>query len=274
MQQKVILLLIDGLHYHKGRAMMGFLEHLVESKKAWCRKIKTELPTLSRPAYEVVLTGTPAFDNGITSNYIVRRSREKSVFQIAKEKDLVTAAAAYYWFSELYNRAPFDHLQDREYEDDNGFIRWGKFYFEDDYPDSHLILDGEVLRRKYDPHFLLIHPMGLDYVGHRYGCESKEYAEKIIQMDSILSRFLPLWMELDYQVLITGDHGMNAFGQHGGTGEDERIVPLWGIGSVLENRQFPQEISQLCIAPLLCQLLNIPKSKKMVDISSSGMTFC
>ena len=64
---------------------MGYLHHLVEKGKAARFKVKSELPSMSRPLYEVLLTGTPAFQNGITSNHVVRLSHEEN-FSSNQEK--------------------------------------------------------------------------------------------------------------------------------------------------------------------------------------------
>ena len=93
------------------------MQHLVENRIAALYQVQTELPTLSRPLYEVILTGTKACQNGVTHNFIIRRSHEVSIFELAKSQGLKTAAAAYSWISELYNRAPFEPYNDREQTD-------------------------------------------------------------------------------------------------------------------------------------------------------------
>jgi hypothetical protein len=45
-------------------------------------------------------------EHGVIPNLVVRRSIRPNVFQSAVEAAKITAAAACYWFSELYNRAP------------------------------------------------------------------------------------------------------------------------------------------------------------------------
>lgn len=262
MNNKVIFIIVDALSLRASKRM-GYMMHLVEEKKAFFCGVKAELPTLSRPLYEVLLTGTPCYKNNITNNMIVRRSTEKSVFELCKENGLKTAAAAYHWISELYNRAPFEHIRDREQKDETQNIQHGKFYFEDQYPDSHLFLDAEVLREEYDPNFLLIHPMGVDYAGHQFGGNSKEYYESAIRMDFILGMFIPTWQQLGYKIVVTADHGMHDMGFHGGLDECERMVPLWIIGQDINAGNLVEPLPQLQIAPLLCKLLGIEPSDIM-----------
>lgn len=264
MNQKVILVVIDGLQYETARTQMGFLNHLVEKEKAAHLKVISELPSMSRPLYEVLLTGTPSSVNGITSNQAVRLSTQKSLFHLTKEQGLRNGAAAYYWVSELYNRAPFHFVEDRLQADATKAIQYGSFYFEDAYPDSHLIIDAEIIRKQYDPHFLYIHPMGLDHAGHLYGSDSKQYRGKAIEMDVILANLLPDWMATGYQIIITSDHGMNQDGQHGGTGDEERHVPFYAIGSAFQSGPHDCEMPQLAVAPLICKLLGLKPSEAMI----------
>ncbi|MCC3374304.1 alkaline phosphatase family protein [Cohnella sp. REN36] len=258
--QKVVMVVLDGLRYDAARRYLGFMEHLVEHGNAVCRQVRSELPSLSRPLYEVLLTGTPAYRNGITANSIVRQSRERSLFHLASEAGLTTAAAAYHWVSELYNAAPFHPLTDRHQHDPARPIQHGMFYFEDHYPDSHLFADAEHLRRAHDPDFLYIHSMNIDDDGHKFGGESKEYAGAVRIADSILAMLVPQWLSEGYLVVVTADHGMSAEGQHGGTDAAERLVPFYLLGRAAELLQRAEEdspIPQLQVMPYMCSLLGL-----------------
>lgn len=263
---KVIFVLIDGMKYDTALECMGFMNHLVEHKKASRYKIRTEMPTLSKPMYETILTGVVPSEHLITSNRTCRLSKEKSIFNLARDNNLTTAAAAYYWMSELYNSAPFDYANDVIQNDVKKAIQHGIFYFEDVYPDSHLIAQGEYLRKTYSPDFLLIHTMGVDDAGHKYGGNSAEYKDKVITVDGILSMLIDEWIsDENTVVIVTADHGMTELGQHGGTTKIERTVPLYLIGKSINDKKIvDQEMSQLNIGPTVCKLLNIEPSLKMV----------
>lgn len=261
-QSKVIFLLLDGLRFDVARVALGYLGHLVEVGQASFYRIQAELPSVSRPVYEVLMTGTPSSVNGITSNHTIRLSNQISLFHLAQRQGQTTAAAAYYFFSELYNSAPFNRMKDREQHDLEQPIQHGRFYWDDRYPDSHLFADAEALRRDYHPDFMVVHPGGIDHAGHQYGGESREYRNQAIAIDDLLAQFLPLWMS-DYQIVITADHGMNADGQHGGTSPAEREVPLFCIIPRFQPGVYDQLLSQLAIAPLVCRLLNLTRSEKM-----------
>lgn len=270
MKSRVILVILDGLRFDVAQTSMGYLSHLVEYQQASLYKVQAELPTLSRPLYEVLLTGTPVSLNGITANDVVRLSTQTSLFHLATQQGLTTAAAAYSWFSELYNRSPFLSSRDRQQHNSTFPIQHGIFYWQDSYPDSHLLADAEVLRRDWDPDFLLVHPMGIDDAGHRYGSDSQDYRGQAIAMDSLLSHYIPSWREAGYQIVITADHGMNSDGQHGGTLPDVRDVPLVGIGREFTPGIYLETVSQLAIAPLICQMLGLSPPPAMHSVSVPG----
>lgn len=253
-----ILILCDALRYDTAVAGMGYLGHLVESKLASLYKVTGELPSMSRPMYETVHTGLPASEHGIVSNSIVRRSTRPNIFQSVTGAGKVTAAAAYCWFSELYNRAPYDPISDKEVDDENLLIQHGRFYSEDAYPDLELFNSAANLVRRFSPDYLLVHPMGMDYHGETFGSDSSEYRNQAIKQDMWLAPLIMEWKERGYTILVTGDHGINRDGAHGGTTLEQREVPLFVIQPNGQGAgDTGQTISQMQIAPTVLNLLDI-----------------
>lgn len=259
MNNKIILVVLDGLNYQVARDCMGYLNGLIEQQRATLYKVQSELPSLSRPLYECLLTGVRPVESGIVNNHIVRLSNHDSVFSLAKHQGKVTAAAAYHWVSELYNRAPFDPVRDRFTNDDNFNIQHGCFYHWDHYPDEALFLDGEYLRRTHQPDFLLIHPMNIDDVGHKFGLDSRQYRNCARHADVILSNYVEQWLAAGYQIMVTSDHGMNNDLTHGGILPQERDVPLFVIGDKFTHQDCHVEQTEIC--GTVCQLLNLNHNK-------------
>ena len=114
---KVVMVLSDGLRDDTAAEQMGYLEHLVEANLATRYTVIAEMPTMSRPLYETVHTGVPVSEHGVITNSVVRRSNMPNVFQVAVENGKTTAAAAYSWYSELYNCVPYDRIDHREVDD-------------------------------------------------------------------------------------------------------------------------------------------------------------
>ena len=258
--RKAILVILDGLSYSVAEHAMGHLHALSIAGRGALYRTQCELPALSRPLYECILTGVPPIESGVVHNDVVRLSTERSVFHYAREAGLSTAAAAYHWVSELYNRAPFHAASDRHSETPDLPIQHGHFYYEDLYPDSHLFADAESLRLRHRPDFLLVHPMNIDDAGHKHGLDSSRYRNAARRADVLLAEYLQRWLDDDYQVLITADHGMNGDRSHNGLLPEEREVPLFVLGSAfsLDPAAQPKQ-TELC--GTLCELLGVPHDK-------------
>lgn len=256
MSDKVILVVLDGLSYQVAHHCMGYLNGLIEADRATLYKMECELPSMSRPLYECILTGIAPVNSGIVNNEIVRLSHFDSIFSLAQKAGKTTAAAAYYWVSELYNRSPFVATRDRFTNDKQLAIQHGCFYQADHYPDDHLFIDAEYLRTEHSPDFLLIHPMNIDDTGHKFGLDSSQYRNSARKADIILANYLPSWIEQGYQIIITSDHGMNNDHSHGGTLPEERSVPLFVIGERFSH-QAACRVEQTALCGTVCALLGV-----------------
>lgn len=262
MNNQVILVILDGLNYQVACQCMGYLQGLVARQRACLYSVTCELPAMSRPLYECLLTGVAPVDSGIVNNQIVRRSQQDSVFSLARQQGKVTAAAAYHWFSELYNQAPYQAQQQRMTDDIKLNIQHAIFYHWDHYPDEAVFLDAEYLRQRYNPDFLLIHSMNIDDTGHKSGLDSSQYRNCARMADNLLSGFIDNWLSQGYQIMITSDHGMNNDHSHCGILPEERTVPLFLLGDkfTLQATTAPV-IPQTTIFGLICQLLQLEHQK-------------
>ncbi|MBW3601429.1 MAG: alkaline phosphatase family protein [Actinobacteria bacterium] len=261
---KLVLVLCDGLRDDTARTQMGYLEHTVAVRRASRMTALAELPTLSRPCYEAIHAGVGCAEHGVTTNHLPRRSVVPNVFGLAVAAGRTTAAAAYYWFSELYNGAPFDDDADREVDDPKRAIQHGRFYRDESTPDGETCAAASMLTRRWDPDYLLVHPMGLDYRGHRDGAGSREYRTHATHLDELLAALVPQWLASGRTVVLTADHGHDDDRSHGGTSPAVRRVPLY----VLPRRgraagDTGRVVSQLRLAPTICAALGIRSAPTM-----------
>ena len=266
LDKKVILVMIDAQGFETAVLRAGFFEHLAESGLAAKYRVQCGLPSSSRPMYETILTGLPVHAHGIYSNQTVRRSRCENLFSLTRAHGRSNAAAAYGWVSELHtDHAPFDLYADRMCLQGSGDIDHGIFYMEDTYPDSHLYADAEMLRLMYHPDFMLVHPMNVDDEGHKHTSASREYGHASEVSFDQLAILFDRWRGDGYDILITGDHGMDTLGMHGGNEAIQREVPLYIVSDRVQPGDFSDHcISNLNIAPLVCDLLAIPRGKGML----------
>ena len=263
---KVILVLSDALRDDAAQQYMGYLEHLVESRQATRYTCVGELPSMSRPMYETVHTGVVSSEHGVTHNNVVRRSTMPNLFDLARDAGKVTAASAYSWFSELYNRAPYDIVLDREVDDPALAIQHGRFYQEYPYPDIEVFAAAGSLVVKFQPDYLLIHPMSCDTFGEEFGGLSAEYRRNVVLQDQALAALIPAVQPLGYHVLVTGDHGMDdqPGAHHGGAIPQHRLVPFYYVPPTRTGRgNTGERITHLQIAPTVCRLLGIEPAATM-----------
>lgn len=264
--QKVILILLDACGFDAAGYCAGYLEGLVENGKAAKYCVAGGLPSSSRPMYESMLTGLRPDEHGTFVNDYLRGGAAENLFALTKNSGLVNAAAAYYWISELYNRnGPFDMECHRMQLESDGDIQHGIFYWEDFYPDSHVIMDGEYLRQQYKPDFLFLHTMCADYMGHMHGSASREYLGALIRAFEAVARMLGRWREDGYDVVVTADHGMDEMGLHCGNSSLQRMVPLYVVSDRAEPGNHTQSpVSNLNVAPLVLKLLGVEPGGRML----------
>lgn len=261
---RLIFVLLDGLNAKTARSCMSFLNALDEAAQISHVTLTSFLPPLSRPLYACLLSGLTPANSGIVRNEDTQLCPAPTFFHQARKVGLTTAAAAYYWFSELCNLSPFNPARDRLTVNTSLPIAHGLFYSDDAYPDAELFRDAEALRHRVSPDLLLVHSMGIDWAGHCHGGTSVPYTQAVRHADSLLARYLPLWLKEGYSLLITSDHGMDANGNHYDDAPDVRQVPLWQAGPVWKT--LPQPASQADIADLVCMALGIPLINQPHDI--------
>ena len=258
MNHKLIFVLLDGLTYESAALNMGFLHALCEEKIGKFYKLKSCLPSMSRPLYECLLTGVrPALSGVLNNDFCV--SKELSIFELLKKEGLRSAVAAYYWVYELYNKTRFIPHLHRHVNDESLNISCAHFYYEDSYPDSHVFCDAESLRLKKDPHFLFIHSMNIDDIGHKFGSQSFEYKNISKKADNILSKYLNKWLEEGYNIIITSDHGMGAEKSHSGLSEAETELGLFVFGKAFSFKDLKIKQDELC--GTMCELLGLKYEK-------------
>lgn len=99
---KLIIIVLDGLNAETAFRHLRLMEHLTEEKKAASFMVRSQLPAMSRPLYEVIQTGTTVWEHGIYHNGIDRKTKEVPIFELVKKNGGKTAAAAYHWVYDLY----------------------------------------------------------------------------------------------------------------------------------------------------------------------------
>lgn len=253
---KVILILIDGLGYQTSIDFCGYLEARVAAGSARRTRLVAELPSMSRPLYETVHTGVAPVVHGITANDVVRGSTMPNIFAEVRKAGGTTAAAAFCWFSELYNSAPFDPMREALQTDAPGAIQHGIFYRDESIPDREVFQGASSLAHSHAPDYLLLHPMASDHIGHIHGGESRQYRTNATKVDTLIAEFAPVWEQLGYRIMVTADHGMNADGYHGGSRDDVRHIAFYDLGSSAPGIAV-EDAPQTTVAPTVLTAMGV-----------------
>jgi len=260
--RRVIFVLLDGLSAHSAQFCMGYLESLREAGRAFGGLVRCELPALSRPLYHCLLTGQSPTDSGLVHNLSWLAAPAQSCFHLAGSQGRITAAAAYYWFSELVNAQPFAPERQRVTDDPTFPIQHGLFYSSDAYPDAQVFLDAQSLLTAHAPDLLLVHSLGIDHAGHRHGHDSPDYRNAAREADMLLARHMPGWLEQGYQLMITSDHGMSADKLHNGNSPEEREVPVWLVGEAFRS-DAPRAPEQVEWCGTICEVMGLKAHGKI-----------
>ena len=113
------------------------------------------------------------------------------------------------------------------------------------------------------------HFLGVDHAGHRYGPDHPAMTGKLQQMDDVLRRIIEA-LDEETLLVVMGDHGMDAKGDHGGESDDEVEAALWMYSKKgvfgRSNAEFllppatakERPVGQIDLVPTLSLLLGVP----------------
>lgn len=271
--RKLLLIILDGVPWANWRRYFGCLEGWVQTGEARVWRMRAVLPSMSGPCYASIHTGVPPQVHGVLSNGLIRAVAQPDIFSQVRSAGGITGAVTHSWWSELFNRAPFDWLRDIEYDEpENDSINHGRFHTMTGYDkhnqatpcDADLFATLTRLCARHDLTYGILHTCTLDSMGHRFGHDCTEMDHACALMDAMLAGFLPKWRQMGYEVIVTADHGQSLRGHHGGTGEDQRDFALYYFGPA-KGPAPDVVLDQLALAPSVLTRLRtqIPDSMKI-----------
>lgn len=278
MENKIILVIIQALSYNAAVLKMNYMNEVRKKDIAEFYEVDAEKARLSKPLCEDMLDGTELYVNAMLNHQLLKKQNEKNVFQLAREHGLKTGAAAYYWVSETYNNESIDWVDENakveDYKqkiDETSNIQYATFYSNYSYRDSDVITDSEYIRKKYDPNLLLVQLMGVEHTIFRYGINSKEYYDKIVEIDNTLELIIPIWLEAGYEVIVTTEYEIEDKGKD--KKNKNEVFPVLTIGEKLKKSNFVSEIDKVGISDAICEVLDIKKPNKFINCNVNGNIF-
>lgn len=262
--QRLALVLMDGVGFDAAVSQCGYLEAAVEQQTARRWKMRACLPTISAALYETIHTGLAPLEHGITGNDALRPSAKPNVFSAIKRAGRTSAAVAHSYFHSLYGDSPFDPFAHCEIDDLDATIVHARYYSMDGSSSANPAVPSEIdlcaqavrLAERHLPDYLLLHSSSVDTLGHVFGGGSAEYRKQVWRLDNALSQTIPRLQRLDYEIIVTADHGMNTDGHHGGNEPSIRDIPLYYFGDA-SGPERTDILDQCAIAPTILQRLQV-----------------
>lgn len=272
MDTKLLLIILDGIPYRNWRRLFGNLEGWVDSGEARVWTHRAVLPSISASCYASIHTGVTPAEHGCTGNGNVFRLEHPDVFSEIGRAGGVTGAVAHSFWSEFFNRHPFDLVRDIEYDEpDSDTINHGRFHTMTGYGHNNQMTPSDVdlfatltnLCQRFGLNYGMLHTCTLDSMGHRFFHESQQMDHACAVMDEMLAPFIHRWRALGYELIVTADHGQDDRGHHGGRGALQQDSALYYFGDA-KGPDPDTVIDQLQIAPTILHRLGaaIPETMK------------
>ena len=271
LNNKLLLIIIDGVPYRNWRRLFGNLEGWVDSGDAQVWTHRAVLPSMSASCYASIHTGVSPQVHGCTGNGNVFRLSQPDVFSQVRKAGGVTGAVAHSFWSEFFNRHPFDYVRDVEYDEpDSDSINHGRFHSMTGYGQANQMTPSDIdlfgtltsLCRRFDLSYGMLHSCTLDCMGHRFQHESHQMDHACGVMDEMLAPFITRWRDAGYELIITADHGQDERGHHGGRGTLQQDAALYYFGSAAGPAE-DAVIDQLQLAPTILGRLGAPVADTM-----------
>ena len=267
---KLLLILLDGVPYANWRRLFGNLEGWVASGEARVWKMRAVLPSTSGTCYASIHTGLAPQVHGIWGNATRRRLEFPDVFSEATKAGLKTGAVTHSFWSEFFNRHPFDLVRDMEYDEPEGPITHGRFhtmtgdssYNQMTPADVDLFATLTMLCERKSIDYGILHTCTLDSMGHRFFHDCEEMDDACYRMDEALANFLARWRADGYEVIVTADHGQDTRGHHGGTTDLQREFALYYFGAAAGPGK-DVVLDQLALAPTILTRLGVEVPETM-----------
>ncbi|XP_023175163.2 GPI ethanolamine phosphate transferase 3 [Drosophila hydei] len=266
-KSKVIILVVDALKYEFGvykenvtepplpyENKLDVLHRLLQQapERARLMRFKADPPTTTLQRLKGLTTGSlPTFID-IGSNFASPEINEDNVIDQMVKSNLPLVFLGDSTWTDLYPR------------------RFKRAY---SYPSFDIFdldsVDNQIMQHlpkelaSNDWQVLIAHFLGVDHCGHKHGPIHDEMARKLTEMNDIISSVVA-GMDNDTTLLIMGDHGMTASGDHGGDTDDETNALLFAYTKqhkfyTSNNSGSDSEmLQQIDLVPTLSTILGVP----------------
>ncbi len=273
MDNKLLLIILDGVPWRDWTRLFGNLEGWVASGHAQRWRMRSVLPSISASCYASIHTGVSPQEHGVTGNSNVFKLDHPDIFSEVRKAGGVTGAVTHSFWSEFFNRHPFDFIRDIEYDEpESNSINHGRFHTMTGAGHGSTMTPSDVdlfatltnLCHRFDLDYGILHTCTLDSLGHKFGHDCTGFDSACFVMEEMLSPFIPKWIDAGYEVIVTADHGQTDRGHHGGHEDLQQDFGLYYFGPA-KGPDPDTLLDQLALAPTILSRLGIapPASMKV-----------
>lgn len=266
MDRKILLIILDGVPLRNWTRLFGNLEGWIDAGTAQKWTMTSVLPSISASCYASIHTGVTPQEHGCTGNGNVFRINKPDLFSEIRKAGGITGAVTHSFWSEFFNRHPFDYVRDIEYDEpESETINHGRFHSMTGYGAANQMTPSDLdlfatltnLALKNNLNYGILHTCTLDSMGHRFQHESHEMDHACFVMDEMLAPFIPRWREMGYEVIVTADHGQDSRGHHGARDPLQQEFALYYFGDA-NGPSADTPLHQLQLAPTILSRLGVP----------------
>ncbi|CAD5110957.1 DgyrCDS311 [Dimorphilus gyrociliatus] len=242
--KRLVLFVGDGLRadtFYIERQRSPYLRKIIEEKGSWGVS-HTRVPTETRPGHVAMIAGFYEDVSSVAKGWKENAVEFDSVFNQSSYTFSFGSFDVVPMFengvrdghvkSFVYSEEIYDMAAENPYTLDLTVYNMIKEFLRNATTNSTL---NKIVNR--DKVVLFIHLLGIDTNGHAYKPHSRQYLDNINVVDDIIKKSVERIEEFynndkKTAYVFTADHGMTAWGTHGGGYPSETLTPLvaWGAG--------------------------------------------
>ncbi|KAK9469340.1 alkaline-phosphatase-like protein [Lipomyces arxii] len=277
---KVIFMLVDALRsdfVYSNESSMHFTQSLIAQGSALPFTARAAPPTVTLPRIKGITTGS-------VPNFL------DAVLNIAESDNSSSLADQDSWLIEFKRRPQSATMV--MYGDDTWLKLFPTLFDRHDGTSSFFVSDFTEVDSNVTRHLdnelgadwdvMILHYLGIDHIGHKGGPQSPFMPDKQKEMDGIIER---LYNHIESSqestlLILCGDHGMNAVGNHGGSSAGETATALLfaspAFSSIAPGNKVPADqvgeyeyyskIEQVDIVPTISGLLGNPMPMNNIGV--------
>lgn len=251
MNQKVLLILVDGMRPDAIDACgHPFLQEL-RKESSYCMESSTVMPSVTLPCHCSLFFSVNPDRHGITTNLWMPPVRPIDSIGDAVKAAGGRAAMYYNWepLRDLNRPGSLIHSEFHDMWKDGGLV-------------SDRLLTDHTLDciRNDDPDFIFLYLGYTDEAGHGHGWMGKEYLEAVANASACIEKLYRA-LPSDWSMIVTADHGGHER-SHGFDIPEDMTIPIYFAGAPFEKGKALTGVNIKDIAPTIAKVMGFASPRE------------